>query len=105
MIITSLMIESVSDMGDVLMYEKILKIIESLRLDKSLPLTPQTSLIGSERVLDSLLLVELCLKLEDLASELDFTFDWTSTEAMSRSASMFRDIESLVIEFESQLNQ
>jgi hypothetical protein len=85
------------------MYERILKIIDSLRLDKSLLLEPETSLIGSERVLDSLLLVELCLKLEDLASELNFTFDWTSSEAMSRSASMFRNIDSLVTEFENQL--
>ena len=85
------------------MYEKILKIIDSLRVDKSVPLDSQTSLIGSNKILDSLLLVELCLKLEDLATELNFTFDWTSTEAMSRSSSMFRNIESLVTEFESQL--
>ena len=86
------------------MYEKILKIIDSLRIDKSAPLTEDTHLIGSDRILDSLLLVELCLKLEDLGSELDFNFDWTSTEAMSRSASMFRDIKSLVAEFENQLS-
>ena len=85
------------------MFEKILQIIDSLRLDKSVPLTQDTQLIGSDRILDSLLLVELCLKLEDLGSELNFNFDWTSTEAMSRSASMFRDIKSLVAEFEQQL--
>lgn len=85
------------------MYKKIIGIIESLRIDKSVPLTLDTRLIGSDRILDSLLLVELCLKLEDLGSELDFNFDWTSTEAMSRSASMFRDIRSLVAEFENQL--
>jgi len=86
------------------MYEKILKIIDSLRIDKSAQLTEDTHLIGSDRILDSLLLVELCLKLEDLGSELDFNFDWTSTEAMSRSASMFRDVKSLVAEFENQLS-
>ena len=86
------------------MYEKILKIIDSLRIDKSAPLTEDTHLIGSDRILDSLLLVELCLKLEDLGSELDFNFDWTSTEAMSRSASMFRDVKSLVAEFQNQLS-
>ena len=84
------------------MYEKIVGIIDSLRIDKSVPLTEDTQLIGSDRILDSLLLVELCLKLEDLGSELNFNFDWTSTEAMSRSASMFRDIKSLVAEFENQ---
>ena len=86
------------------MQDEILTIIDSLRLDKSFPLKPETPLIGSERILDSLLLVELCLKLEDLASELNFNFDWTSSEAMSRSASMFRDIKSLVTEFENQLS-
>ena len=86
------------------MYEKILKIVDSIRIDKAAPLTQDTQLIGSDRILDSLLLVELCLKLEDLASELNFNFDWTSTEAMSRSASMFRDVKSLVAEFENQLS-
>ena len=86
------------------MYEKILEIIDSLRIDKLAPLTQDTQLIGSDRILDSLLLVELCLKLEDLSSELNFNFDWTSTEAMSRSSSMFRDVKSLVAEFENQLS-
>ena len=86
------------------MYEKILSIIDSLRIDKSVPLTQDTHLIGSDRILDSLLLVELCLRLEDLGSELNFNFYWTSTEAMSRSASMFRDVKSLVAEFENQLS-
>ena len=86
------------------MYEKIVNIIESLRIDKLAPLTQDTHLIGSDRILDSLLLVELCLRLEDLGSEMNFNFDWTSTEAMSRSASMFRDVKSLVAEFENQLS-
>ena len=85
------------------MLDKILLIVESLCIDKSRKVSGDTSLIGSERVLDSLLLVELCLKLEDLASEMDFSFDWTSSEAMSRSSSMFRSVDSLVAEFESQL--
>ena len=86
------------------MYEKIVNIIDTLRIDKVAPLTQDTHLIGSDRILDSLLLVELCLKLEDLGSELNFNFDWTSTEAMSRSSSMFRDVKSLVAEFENQLS-
>jgi hypothetical protein len=85
------------------MYEKIVEIIDSIRIDKVAPLTRDTQLIGSNRILDSLLLVELCLRLEDLGSEFNFNFDWTSTEAMSRSTSMFRDIKSLVAEFENQL--
>ena len=87
------------------MLDQILTIVDSLRIDKAKTLSGTSSLIGSERVLDSLLLVELCLRLEDLATELNFTFDWTSTEAMSRSGSMFRTVDSLVEEFENQLNK
>ena len=86
----------------VLMFSKIVQIIDNLRIDKSVPLNLDTELIGSTKILDSLLLVELCLKLEDLSTELGFVFDWTSTEAMSRSSSMFRTIGSLVSEFENQ---
>jgi len=37
-----------------------------------------------------------------IIDELGFVFDWTSTEAMSKSSSMFRTIGSLVSEFENQ---
>jgi acyl carrier protein len=85
------------------MYEKIREIVNDLRKDKSIPLMPDTPLIGGDRVLDSLLLVELCLKLEDLSSEMNFNFDWTSSEAMSKSLGMFRSIGSLTEEFERQM--
>ena len=85
------------------MKQEIISIIDKLRLNKDADLSLETPLIGSARILDSLLLVELCLRLEDLASNHNFDFDWTSTEAMSRSASMFRNIGTLVAEFESQL--
>ena len=85
------------------MYEKIREIVNDLRKDKSIPLMPDTPLIGGDRVLDSLLLVELCLKLEDLSSEMNFNFDWTSSEAMSKSSGMFRSIGSLTEEFERQM--
>jgi acyl carrier protein len=84
------------------MKDQIISIIDKLRLDKHSQLTLETPLVGSSRILDSLLLVELCLKLEDLAVSYDFNFDWTSSEAMSKSASMFRNIGTLVGEFESQ---
>ena len=86
------------------MKDQIISIIDELRLDRDVQVTLETPLIGSSRILDSLLLVELCLKLEDLAARYDFNFDWTSTEAMSKSASMFRNIGTLVVEFESQYN-
>ena len=67
-------------------------------------LTPDTQLIGSNRALDSMNLVELCLALEDASFELGFNFDWTSSNAMSKSQSMFRSISSLAEEFYRQLN-
>ena len=62
----------------------------------------ETFLLGSESALDSMKLVELCLALEDKASELGFEFDWTSDAAMSRSRSMFRSVRSLAEAFLSQ---
>jgi hypothetical protein len=67
--------------------------------DKSSPISAETELIGDGRVLDSLGLVELCLRLEDKAGELGFEFDWTSEVAMSQSKGMFRSIGSLQEEF------
>jgi acyl carrier protein len=61
-----------------------------------------TPLIGDGRVLDSMKLVELCLALEDLASDQGFEFDWTSETAMSRSRSMFRTAGALADAFLAQ---
>lgn len=71
--------------------------------DKSLTITDDMPLIGGEGVLDSMKLVELCLALEDKASEMGFEFDWTSDAAMSRSRSMFRTAGSLAVEFINQM--
>jgi acyl carrier protein len=78
-------------------------LISQLFDDKSLAVTDDTPLIGGESVLDSMRLVELCLMLEDRASEMGFEFDWTSEAAMSRSRSMFRTAGSLAIEFCNQM--
>ena len=48
-------------------------------------------------------LVELCLELEDKATNLGFEFDWTSDAAMSRSRGMFRTAGSLAAEFINQM--
>lgn len=61
--------------------------------------TDETPLIGDASVLDSMRLVELCLSLEDLASDRGFEFDWTSEAAMSRSRSIFRTAGALADEF------
>lgn len=81
----------------------IFTVISQLLEDKSLEVTDEMPLIGSKSVLDSMRLVELCLALEDKASEMGFEFDWTSDAAMSRSRSMFRTAGSLADEFISQM--
>lgn len=78
-------------------------VISQLLEDKSLEVTDDMPLIGSKSVLDSMKLVELCLALEDKATEMGFEFDWTSDVAMSRSRSMFRTAGSLADEFFSQM--
>ena len=71
--------------------------------DKTIQVNDNTPLIGDGSVLDSMKLVELCLSLEDFAEEKGFEFDWTSGQAMSRSRSMFRTVDSLLTEFFSQM--
>ena len=71
--------------------------------DPAVPLGADTALIGDGSVLDSMGLVELCLRLEDRATAMGFEFDWTSETAMSRSRSMFRTVEALQEEFSRQL--
>lgn len=81
---------------------KIFEIIASLSEVQGTTITAESSLIGEGRVLDSIKLVELCVELEDLASDHGFDFDWTSETAMSRSRSMFRTAGSLATEFAIQ---
>ena len=59
------------------------EIIEIIRLllaqdDKNTEIYIDTPLLGGDSDLDSMKLVELCLELEDKASEMGFEFDWTS---------------------------
>jgi acyl carrier protein len=77
--------------------------ITALLQDKSVTVSDATPLIGSESLLDSMKLVELCLALEDKATALGFDFDWTSEVAMSKSRSLFRTAGSLAQEFITQM--
>ena len=77
--------------------------IKSLLEDASVTVTDDTALIGDGNLLDSMKMVELCLLLEDKATELGFEFDWTSDTAMSRSRSMFRTAGALATEFLAQM--
>jgi acyl carrier protein len=83
--------------------DKIFKALANLLGDSSIKISDDTPLIGDGRALDSMKLLELCLALEDIASSLNFEFDWTSEEAMSRSRSMFRTAGTLANEFLSQM--
>lgn len=62
----------------------------------------ETALVGTNAVLDSMALVQLCLVLEDKASDIGFDFDWTSDAAMSKSKGMYGSVEALADEFYSQ---
>ena len=85
------------------MIDIVRKNISELLVDKKMVILPEMPLIGDDRLLDSLNLVELCLRLEDAATEMGFQFDWTSEEAMSRRRGMFRSVAALSDEFEKQM--
>ena len=83
--------------------KEVFNFIQLLQEDKLQIVNDDTPLIGGESFLDSMKLVELCLELEDKATDLGFEFDWTSDTAMSRSRSMFRTAGSLAAEFINQM--
>jgi len=89
-----------SDNADI--KHKILGAIAALLENKTV-VSEGTPLIGDDRALDSMKLLELCLSLEDIATDLGFEFDWTSETAMSKSRSMFRTAGALATEFLSQM--
>lgn len=84
------------------MIDLVMKELRPLLKDQSIHLDASTNLIGSDGVIDSLGLVELCLRLEDTALVYGFEFDWTSESAMSRNTSIFRTVGSLSEEFSRQ---
>ena len=58
--------------------------------------TPDTVLVGQNRVVDSADLVILLLAVEDFAKEkLGIEWDWTSDSAMSEARSVLRNVGSL----------
>jgi acyl carrier protein len=81
----------------------VIEAVKELLEDKLKIITNDSELIGGESLLDSMKLVELCLALEDKATEIGFEFDWTSDAAMSNSRSMFRTVASLTNEFIIQM--
>ena len=83
--------------------EKVIEIVKLISKTQQ-EISPKSELVGDNKVLDSLLLVELCIRLEDFANSENFEFDWTSSEAMSKSKSMFRNIAALAAELSNQKN-
>ena len=76
--------------------------LEKAEIENEIPVTEKMQLLGSESLLDSMGLVEVCLALEDIADEHGFEFDWTSEAALSKSQSMFRTVAALSEEFAIQ---
>lgn len=74
---------------------------DELNVDSS-DLGPDTSLVGADAIVDSLGLVQISLFLEERATDEGWDFDWTSEKAMSVRTSMYRTIESILHEFDSQ---
>lgn len=89
-------------MEESVLREKVIAAVQALAASSSIVVDTSTPLIGDGSVLDSMKLVELCLALEDAASDSGFNFDWTSEAAMSRSRSMFRTAGALAEEFVRQ---
>ena len=81
--------------------EIIISVIADI-LENKIKVTNDSQLIGGDSLLDSMKLVEVCIKLEDIAEKHNFEFDWTSESTMSRSRSMFRSVATLAEEFARQ---
>jgi acyl carrier protein len=84
------------------MKQQIIDIIREVLNDRDVEIRDDTSLVGQGRLLDSMGLVQVCLRLEDLADDQGFSFDWTSESTLSRSRSVFRNVGTLCDEFTRQ---
>ncbi len=85
------------------MNDTIINIVKELVEDDTIDIDENTPLIGENSLLDSMNIVNLCIRLEDIANDQNFNFDW-SGETMSKSKSMFRTVGSLAEEFLKQKN-
>lgn len=87
------------------MNDIVIRELRPLLRDQTIFIDANTNLIGSDGVIDSLGLVELCLRIEDAALAEGFEFDWTSERAMSRNTSIFRTVGSLSEELARQKSE
>ena len=84
------------------MKQQLIEIIQDVLDDENTEISEDASLVGEGSLLDSMALVQVCLRLEELADEQDFAFDWTSEATLSRSRSVFRTVTTLADEFTRQ---
>ena len=84
--------------------EKIKELIEENDGNK-IQVDSENTLIAGDINMDSMNLVQLCLALEEKATEMGFEFDWTSEKAMSEMNSIFKTPITLTSEFNRQFKE
>ena len=62
-----------------------------------------TLILNGDNNIDSMVLVQLCIALEEKSNSYGFDFDWMSEKAMSSMNSIFRTPESISKEFNRQM--
>jgi acyl carrier protein len=80
---------------------QLITIIKSITEDL-IDIAPDSPLVGSGSLIDSMGLVQICIALEEKSQEDGFSFDWTSEKAMSSLSSIFKSPESLAAEYNRQ---
>ena len=80
--------------------KKIIEILNTLT-DIEIPLEEESNIMEYPEI-DSMVLVQLCIALEDIANKEGFNFDWTSEKAMSKLNSIFKSPKTLSKEFNRQ---
>lgn len=80
--------------------KKIIDILNKL-LDKEILFEEESEIMDYPEI-DSMILVQLCIALEDIANKEGFNFDWTSEKAMSKLNSIFKSPKTLAREFNRQ---
>jgi len=82
---------------------QVIKYLKEILDEQDAEFAEDTLLVGSSSSIDSMSLVQLCLRLEEAALTQGFSFDWASEKAMSSMNSVFRTPRSISNEFNTQL--
>ena len=81
---------------------QVIEFLKEIIDEQDVDFSEDTPLVGGSSSVDSMSLVQLCLKLEEVALSQGFSFDWTSEKAMSSMNSTFRTPASISDEFNAQ---